>query len=181
MLAPPYSSLTVMPSTPRSPILRHRSIGNWSLRSISAARGAISAWAKSRTASRRASMSSPSWKFSPGRLAMAVSLDFGGKVDPAGSVFHVGAARDGHQRRAHGGDEFFAAVVHRIGAAFGHRHRASGFDDLPHHAKALAPGRRQQVDLEFNGEHASVLRHQGETGIAAGRVERAGHHARMQK
>src|SRR3990167_3640311 len=69
MLAPPYSSDTVMPSTPRSPILRHRSIGNWSLGSISAARGAISDCAKSRTASRRASTSSPNWKFRPGMLA----------------------------------------------------------------------------------------------------------------
>ena len=68
MLAPPYSSGTVMPSTPSSPILRHRSIGNWSLRSISPARGAISASAKARTASRSASMSSPSWKFRPGRF-----------------------------------------------------------------------------------------------------------------
>ncbi len=65
MSAPPYSSLTVMPSTPRSPSLRHRSIGNWSVRSISAARGAISAWAKSCTASRSASMSAPSWKSIP--------------------------------------------------------------------------------------------------------------------
>src|SRR4051794_12849393 len=75
MPAPPYSSPTVMPSTPSAPILRHKSIGNWSERSISAARGAISACAKSRTASRSASTSSPSWKFSPGRVVMQVSLD----------------------------------------------------------------------------------------------------------
>ena len=71
MLAPPYSSGTVMPSTPSSPILRHRSIGNWSLRSISAARGAISASANARTASRSASISSPSWKSSPGSLMVS--------------------------------------------------------------------------------------------------------------
>src|SRR5574343_157096 len=76
MLAPPYSSPTVMPSTPRSPILRHRSMGNWSLRSISAARGAISLWAKSCTASRRASMSSPSWKFRPGSCVIRVSIQW---------------------------------------------------------------------------------------------------------
>src|SRR5665647_1820635 len=70
MLAPPYSSPTVMPSTPSAPIFCHRSIGNWSLWSIWAARGAISLWANSRTASRSASMSSPSWKLSPGRLVM---------------------------------------------------------------------------------------------------------------
>jgi hypothetical protein len=74
MLAPPYCSGTVMPSTPSSPILRQQSIGNWSSRSISKARGAISAWANSRTASRSASMSSPSWKLSPGRLVMRVSF-----------------------------------------------------------------------------------------------------------
>src|SRR5574343_403824 len=74
MPAPPYSSPTVMPSTPRSPILRHRSMGNWSLLSISAARGAISLRAKSCTASRRASMSSPSWKFRPGMFMEWVSL-----------------------------------------------------------------------------------------------------------
>ena len=34
MSVPPYSSGTVMPSTPRSPSLRHSAIGNWSLRSI---------------------------------------------------------------------------------------------------------------------------------------------------
>jgi hypothetical protein len=53
MLAPPYSSGTVMPSTPSSPILRHRSIGNWSLRSISAARGAISLCAKAHRVAQR--------------------------------------------------------------------------------------------------------------------------------
>src|SRR3954468_4890344 len=78
MLAPPYSSATVMPSTPSSPIFSHRSIGNWSLRSISAARGAISAWANACTASRSASMSSPSMKFRPGRLFISRLLgEFG--------------------------------------------------------------------------------------------------------
>ena len=46
MAAPPYSSSTVTPSSPRSPSLRHRSIGKALLRSISAARGAISPAAK---------------------------------------------------------------------------------------------------------------------------------------
>jgi len=45
------SSSTVMPSTPRSPSLRQRSGGNSLERSISAARGAISLAAKSRTLS----------------------------------------------------------------------------------------------------------------------------------
>src|SRR5690606_32429085 len=63
-----------MPSTPRSPNLRHKSIGNWSLRSTSAARGAISACAKSRTASRNISRSEPRSKFRPGRF-MVVSIE----------------------------------------------------------------------------------------------------------
>src|ERR1700740_1565911 len=55
-----------MPSTPRSPNLRHRSIGNWLVRSISAARGAISAAAKLTTLSRIASAVSPKSKFNDG-------------------------------------------------------------------------------------------------------------------
>src|SRR5947207_15131247 len=43
---------TVMPSRPSLPSLRHRSGGNWLVRSISAARGAISFPAKSCTVSR---------------------------------------------------------------------------------------------------------------------------------
>ena len=59
MLVPPYSSETVMPSTPRSPNLRHRSIGNWSLRSISLARGAISFAVNCCSESRSIATSSP--------------------------------------------------------------------------------------------------------------------------
>ena len=54
MLAPPYSSLTVTPRTPKSPSFFHISSGNWLLWSTSAAIGAISFWAKWRTLSRRA-------------------------------------------------------------------------------------------------------------------------------
>src|SRR5512134_3145056 len=53
-----------MPSSPSPPILRHRSIGNSLLRSISAARGAISRRAKSATCSRSMSAVSPSPKSS---------------------------------------------------------------------------------------------------------------------
>src|SRR5688500_824073 len=60
MSLPPYSPGTVMPSTPRSPNVRHRSAGKRLSSSIRAARGAISASAKRFTASRSASMSSPS-------------------------------------------------------------------------------------------------------------------------
>ena len=59
MLVPPYSSSTVMPRSPSAPIFGHRSIGNSLERSISAARGAISFAAKSRTVWRSISIVSP--------------------------------------------------------------------------------------------------------------------------
>src|SRR4051794_27566142 len=117
MLAPPYSSDTVMPSTPTSPILRHRSIGNRSLRSISAARGAISACANSRTAWRSASISSPSWKFRPGK-SMA--------RDPRLDVYvNVNYASGGLARFLHAGQQCAGfALVHlhfvQIGLQVGH-------------------------------------------------------------
>src|SRR5579863_5380007 len=67
MPAPPYSSSTVIPSTPRSPNLRHRSTGNALSRSMSAARGAISSPAKASTVARSMSAASPRSKFRPGR------------------------------------------------------------------------------------------------------------------
>src|SRR2546429_326423 len=145
MLAPPYCSDTVMPSTPRSPNLRHRSMGNWSSRSISPARGAISACANSRTASRSASMSSPSWKFRPGRLERLISCllwKFGERTPP-GSVGQI-AALHAHQRAAHGGNQFFAAFVDGIGAPLGHDDRAARLDHPAFHAKALALGGRSE-------------------------------------
>ena len=92
-----------MPSTPSSPILRHRSIGNWSLRSISAARGAISAWANACTASRSASMSSPSMKFRPGRLLISRLLGWRAALARRGTVGRIvtdvaGCARQPHRR-----------------------------------------------------------------------------------
>src|SRR5881392_2834841 len=62
MSLPPYSPGTVMPSKPSSPSLPHRSCGKTLSWSICAARGAISASANRRTASRRASRSSPKGK-----------------------------------------------------------------------------------------------------------------------
>ncbi|MNL10287.1 hypothetical protein D3C87_1310840 [compost metagenome] len=76
MFAPPYSSATVMPSTPRSPIFFQASIGNWSDRSISAARGASSACAQLRTEARSISMSSPRSNLRPGSSVMSVSCLF---------------------------------------------------------------------------------------------------------
>src|SRR3954470_9025071 len=124
MLAPPYSSDTVMPSTTTSPILRHRSIGNWSLRSASAARGAISLRANSRTASRSASMSSPSWKFRPGRSFMVCLL-----------MLDAFAPDDAHLGGGHGGDEFLAALVDGPCPALDDGDRTPGPDDDAFHAK----------------------------------------------
>src|SRR5690349_4297782 len=136
MLAPPYSSGTVMPSTPTSPILRHRSIGNWSLRSISAARGAISVCANARTASRSASTSSPSWKFRPGKFIAASPGDFGV------SVMDAFAAEDRHQRGIHGCDDFFAPFIDGIGDALDDADGAARLDHIGLHAEALPLGRR---------------------------------------
>ena len=55
--APPYSSGAVSPNRPSWPILRTTSTGKWCSRSHSAARGAISFWAKSRTVRRNCSCS----------------------------------------------------------------------------------------------------------------------------
>src|SRR3712207_3314689 len=74
MPAPPYSSSTVTPSTPRSPSLRQRSAGNSFRASISAARGATSAAAKRATSARRASAVSPRPKSRPWRLLDMIGL-----------------------------------------------------------------------------------------------------------
>src|SRR3954470_11532193 len=63
--ASPYSSAAAIPSTPISPSFGHRSRGKVLLRSISSARGAISALEKRATVSRSASTSSPSAKSNP--------------------------------------------------------------------------------------------------------------------
>src|SRR3990172_10036136 len=65
---PPYSSSTVMPSTPSLPRRRQRSLGKLLLRSISAARGAISLPANLATVARRASMVAPRLKSKQGVL-----------------------------------------------------------------------------------------------------------------
>src|SRR6059058_1514788 len=135
MLAPPYSSGTVIPSTPISPILRHRSMGNWSLRSISAARGAISLCAKACTVSRRASRSSPRPKSRPGSCCMEVSL-----------VPDAFAPGDRHEGGGHGRHQLFAACVVGEGAALGDGDRAPRLHDQAFHAEALALRGCEQVD-----------------------------------
>src|SRR4051812_12678549 len=67
--APPYSSPTVIPRSPRSPSLPQRSAGKTLSRSMSAARGAISSAAKARTVSRNMSIVSPRSKFNPEVMA----------------------------------------------------------------------------------------------------------------
>jgi hypothetical protein len=62
-----------------------------------------------------------------------------------------------------------------------HRDGAAGLDHQAFHAEALALGRRQQVDLEFDGQHAASAASAWKAGVAAGRVERGGHHAGMQE
>src|SRR5574343_494136 len=199
MLAPPYSSPTVMPSTPRSPILRHRSMGNWSLRSISAARGAISLWAKSCTASRRASMSSPSWKFRPGSCVIRVSIQwsFGRSATLRATAWIFRAQGQAPARESSG-------CAHSVG--FGHRHQGllhdsagghlvtvvdvdhlgGGHDDafatFGHAASrsqlaALEAG--QKIDLVFHGDHFAVFRQHGKTGISARDVGQRAHGAAM--
>src|ERR1700712_5290349 len=74
MPAPPYSSSTVTPSTPRSPSLRQRSAGNSLSRSIAAARGAISTAANASTVLRSMSAVSPRSKFRPGRRLGRVAI-----------------------------------------------------------------------------------------------------------
>src|SRR6478752_4514300 len=116
-----------MPSTPSSPILRHRSMGNWSLRSMSPARGAISLSANERTASRSASMSSPSWKFRPGRFMRSPCL-----------VLDVVATDHRHQRGLHRGDQLLALAVDGERLAFHDGDGAARLDDGADHAEPLS-------------------------------------------
>src|SRR3712207_3399298 len=74
MPAPPYSSSTVTPRTPRSPSLRQRPYGNSLRASISAARGATSAAAKRATSARRASGVSPRPRSRPWGLLSMMGL-----------------------------------------------------------------------------------------------------------
>src|SRR5258706_2203443 len=99
MLVPPYSSSTVMPSTPRLPRLRHNSLGNSLARSMAAARGAISRAAKLATVSRRIAIVSPSPKSRPGFIIAA------------GLV--IGFAVHGHQGLQQRGAQGLLARFHR--------------------------------------------------------------------
>src|SRR5574343_322150 len=165
MAAPPYSSPTVMPSTPRSPILRHRSMGNWSFLSISAARGAISVWAKSCTASRNASLSSPSWKFRPGRFMESVSwkgcsIGFGHGRQ---RLLHHGAGRD------------LALCIDVIDLGGGHDDAFTGLDDAAGGADFAALVAGEEIDLVFDGFDFHSLGRHREAGIAASHAGQRAH------
>ena len=45
------------------------------------------------------------------------------------------------------------------------------FSTWPSAIRILAIGGRQQVELEFDGQHFGAGRHQGEPGIAAGAID----------
>src|SRR6266536_1039033 len=96
MPLPPYSSSTVIPSSPSCPSSGHRSRGNLLVRSISSARGAIRSAVKLCTLSRRASTCSPRPKSKP-RQALAImtplSLPVARVIDGAGRS--VSARRGG--------------------------------------------------------------------------------------
>src|SRR5215471_20223573 len=72
MPAPPYSSSTVMPCSPSAPSSGHSSIGKRSVRSISAASGAIRSSAKSRTVVRSMSISDPRSKSSEASRVLCI-------------------------------------------------------------------------------------------------------------
>src|SRR5690606_34059402 len=136
MLVPPYSSETVMPSTPRSPNLRHRSIGNWSLRSISAARGAISFAVNCSSVSRSIATSSPRSNFSPGMVAI-VGLFWFLCVADCRSVDAAFAALDRHQRGRHRRHQLLAAAARDADrVALGDDDRTAGLAHAPDETEA---------------------------------------------
>src|SRR5512144_1676602 len=105
-----------MPSTPRSPIFGQRSGGNWLLRSIPAARGAISSRANCCTVARSMSIVSPRWKFSDGKLIIGVSS-------------LVALAVHDHQCLLHDRNQRVLAAVLRVHFAARDRERAAGLHD----------------------------------------------------
>ena len=160
---------------PRSPILRHRSIGNWSLRSISAARGAISACANSRTASRSASMSSPSWKLSPGKLLMGwVSSRMGLMNRKRGSV-GLGDRRQGLLH--HGAGRGLAVVVHMHHLGGGHDDAFAALDHAAGGTQFAALEAGEKVDLVFHRGDLHAFGRHGQRRVAAGNIGHGAHGA----
>src|SRR5580704_17780945 len=91
----------------------------------------------------------------------------------------AGAGRwaDGHHRGLHQRDPdqrglWVAVAIVGPGDDLGRadRERASRTHDLAGGAEPVAPGRREQVDLELHGQHVPVLGHQARRSVSARRV-----------
>src|SRR3954447_15695202 len=178
MPAPPYSSSTVMPCSPSAPISGHSSIGKRSVRSISAATGAILSSAKSRTVLRSMSISGPrSWSSiakrvfcilsyiaiarpfaSPGAVRLVVDRGVDDAVGPDEAAIHAGAVERQCQCAilAHGNEAAGAADPAEFGDDRAGR--------LRQRVAAMTDARR---DFVRDGEADEEL-------AAAGRRDRAG-------
>src|SRR5690348_15665031 len=95
MPAPPNSSSTVIPCRPSLPILGQSWRGKTSVRSISAANGAISASAKPRTVSRSISISEPRSKSNAGLRFRAMAPPLNGSLTGHYIAARTPASRDG--------------------------------------------------------------------------------------
>src|SRR6184192_3726314 len=160
-----------MPSRPTEPSLRHRSGGNSFVRSISAARGAISLAAKSRTVSRSMAMVSP---WSKPRKLIAQPKNQGPTTFSAWfcpcSFGVIRSTGEHHEGLLHGGDVLAILSVHLRAR---HGEGAAGFHHLAARSERRG-GRSKDVHLVFDGDERAVRRHQRIRGIAAGGV---GNHA----
>ncbi len=68
-----------------------------------------------------------------------------------------------------------------VGLAVGDDDGAAGLGHRAAKQEALALAGRQQIDLELDGEHGGVFRHQRKGGIAAGGIQRRRDDAGMQE
>jgi AcrR family transcriptional regulator len=76
--------------------------------------------------------------------------------------------RQRHQRAGHDRDQAFNTVKLRERPGLAHRQGAARLDDAGAKRKALAPGGRKQVGLEFHGQDIGTRRHQREGGDTGG-------------
>src|SRR6266568_5074685 len=160
MLVPPYSSSTVIPSRPSSPIFRHRPIGNGLLLSLSPARGPISTAANCCTVARSMSTVSPRWKFSAGKLSIA-------KL----SGLSVRLAGQHDERLLHDRAKRSLSAGFGVDLAARNGKRPARFDDFGLRDQALSRRRREQVELVFDRQHAGVPGKERKPGIATGGVD----------
>src|SRR5689334_20390680 len=148
-----------MPSTPRSPIFRHRSMGNAFVRSISAARGAISAFAKLRTVSRRRPIVSPRAKSSVGmfivrfrlRWPLLLAIGCGGALGVNSRSLIRAAVKD-DQRLLHQCAEHAPPVAQRMHFAGHDAERAARLHDAALGNERRAVRRGEKIELVFDGE-----------------------------